>query len=107
MQVLDQIRAAKARSALEGSAPMGWALGFPCLARDSAGHWQPAQVRAVTADGQFEVAWDGSGGVSSDGGTTVVHKVDARPRDTGVRSVDTARIDPALAMPGVHSCNLP
>ena len=81
MQVLDQIRSAKARSALEGSAPMGWAIGYPCLARDAGGQWQPATVAAVTADGHFQVSWQDAAA-----GMAVVHKVDCRPPDTGVRS---------------------
>lgn len=80
-QVLSQIRSAKARSALEGHAPMGWAIGFPCMARDSSGRWAAAQVAAVTADGSFTVTWDGDGGE-----TATVHKTDCRPRDTAVRT---------------------
>jgi hypothetical protein len=78
MQVVDHIRAAKARSALEGHAPMGWAIGYACLARDSGGCWAAATVTAVTADGHFQVLWLEGSEVG------VVHKVDCRPQDTGV-----------------------
>lgn len=79
MQVVDHIRAAKARSALEGHAPMGWAIGYACLARDSGGHWDVATVTAVTADGHFQVQRHEGSALEE------VHKVDCRPQDTGVR----------------------
>ena len=103
-QVLSQIRSAKARSALEGHAPMGWAIGFPCLARDASGHWAAAQVSAVTADGSFTVAWDGG-----DGGSVTVHKADCRPRDTGVRLTTPILFVRARVRPhqGLSSCLAP
>ena len=87
--MLDQIRTAKARSALEGKAPMGWAIGYPCTARlesVASGAWQPAQVTAVTPDGQFQIAWDGAGGAGM-GGAATVRREDCRPRDRGVRAI--------------------
>jgi hypothetical protein len=79
MQVLDQIRVAKARSALEGNAPMGWAIGFPCAARDASGHWSPASVTAVTPEGYFQILWKDGTGVP-----VTMHKADCRPRDAAV-----------------------
>jgi hypothetical protein len=79
MQVLDQIRVAKARSALEGHAPMGWAIGYPCVARDPSGHWAPATVSAVTPEGYFQIVWEGSSGAP-----VTMHKADCRPRDAAV-----------------------
>jgi hypothetical protein len=86
-QVIDQIRYAKARSALEGRAPAGWALGFECLARGPAGKWEAARVTAVTQLGNFRVEFEGNEGAIEE-----VHRADVKPRDSTVRIQCTALV---------------
>ena len=76
-QVVDQIRCAKARSALEGRAPAGWALGYDCMARGPAGAWHLARVTGVTPAGGFKVEFK-----SSPGQVEEVHRADVKPHDS-------------------------
>eukprot|EP00892_Ulva_mutabilis_P009372 jgi/Ulvmu1/6807/UM031_0010.1 len=75
-QVVDQIKSAKARSALDGRAPPGWAIGHNCLARGSSGQWEPGKVAAVSPAGGFLIAFDAQPGIPVE-----VHRADAKPRD--------------------------
>jgi hypothetical protein len=79
--VVDQIRYAKARSALEGRAPAGWALGYDCLARGAAGAWELARVTGVTPAGGFKVEF-----TATPGQTHEVHRADVKPHDSRVCS---------------------
>jgi hypothetical protein len=90
-QVIDQIRYAKARSALEGRAPAGWALGYECLARGPAGTWELARVTGVTASGGFRVEF-----AASPGQVDEVHRSDAKPHDSKVCMLTEASV-PASA----------
>lgn len=75
-QVVDQIKSAKARSALDGRAPPGWAIGHNCLARGISGQWEAGKVAAVSPAGGFLIEFDSQPGVPVE-----VHRADAKPRD--------------------------
>lgn len=75
-QVVDQIKSAKARSALDGRAPPGWAIGHNCLARGVSGQWEAGRVAAVSPAGGFLIEFDAQPGVPVE-----VHRADAKPRD--------------------------
>lgn len=78
-QVVDQIRYAKARSALEGRAPAGWALGYDCLARGPSGAWEVARITGITPTGGFRVELTASPGQIEE-----VHRADVKPHDSKV-----------------------
>lgn len=79
-QVIDQIKSAKARSALDGRAPPGWAIGHNCLARGASGQWERGKVAAVSPAGGFLIEFDSQPGVPVE-----VHRADAKPRDFKVQ----------------------